>query len=132
MEFVNALYKYDAKEGDKNIKLMKDCINNLLLLIAPLTPHFAEEEWSRLGNKKSIFTADYPTYEERYLVLDETEYGVQINSKMKAKIVLSKNLTKEQIEEAVFADAKIKELLQGQTVVKTIVIPNRLVNIIVK
>ena len=85
-----------------------------------------------MGNKKSIFTADYPVYEERYLVLDETEYGVQINSKMKTRIVLSKTLNAKQIEEAVFADEKIKELLEGKEVVKTIVIPNRLVNIIVK
>ena len=111
---------------------MKECINSLLLLMAPLTPHFAEEEWSRLGNKKSIFTCSFPTHEERYLVLDETEYGIQINSKMKTKMVLSKNLTNAQIEEAVFADEKIKELIEGKTVVKTIIIPLRLVNIIVK
>ena len=132
MEFVNAIYKYDSLPGEKNIKLMKECINSLLLLMAPLTPHFAEEEWSRLGNKKSIFTCSFPTHEERYLVLDETEYGIQINSKMKTKMVLSKNLTNAQIEEAVFADEKIKELIEGKTVVKTIIIPLRLVNIIVK
>ena len=90
MEFVNALFKYDSLEKEKNVKLLKECINNLLLLIAPLTPHFAEELWSRLGNKKSIFNSSYPVYEERYLVLDETEYGVQINSKLKTRIVLSK------------------------------------------
>ena len=72
------------------------------------------------------------SYEERYLVLDETEYGIQINSKIRSKIVLSKNLTTAEIEEAVFADEKIKELLVGKTVVKTIIIPLRLVNIIVK
>ena len=71
-------------------------------------------------------------YEERYLVLDETEYGVQINSKMKTRIVLSKTLTNQQIEEAVLADEKIKPLLEGKTVEKTIIIPLRLVNIIVK
>ncbi|MBE5764424.1 MAG: leucine--tRNA ligase [Clostridiales bacterium] len=132
MEFVNAIYKYDSLDKDKNVKLLKECINTLVLLIAPLTPHFAEEEWSRLGNKKSVFTSSYPTFEERYLVLDETEYGIQINSKIRSKIVLSKNLTNAQIEEAVFADEKIKELIEGKTVVKTIIIPSRLVNIIVK
>ena len=132
MEFVNALFKYDSLDKEKNVKLLKECINNLVLLIAPLTPHFAEELWSRLGNKKSVFTSPYPVYEERYLVLDETEYGVQINSKMKTKIILSKTLTNQQIEEAVLADEKIKPLLEGKTVVKTIIIPLRLVNIIVK
>ena len=132
MEFVNAIYKYDSLDKDKNVKLLKECISTLILLIAPLTPHFAEEEWSNIGNKKSVFTASYPTYEERYLVLDEAEYGIQINSKIRSKIVLSKNLTNAEIEEAVFADEKIKELLEGKTVVKTIIIPLRLVNIIVK
>ena len=132
MELVNAIYKYDSLEKNKNVKLLKECISTLVLLIAPLTPHFAEEEWSLLGNEKSVFSCDFPAYDEKYLVLDETEYGVQINSKMKTRIVLSKNLTNAQIEESVFADAKIKELLEGKTVVKTIIIPLRLVNIIVK
>jgi leucyl-tRNA synthetase len=132
MEFVNALFKYDSLEKEKNVKLLKECINNLLLLIAPLTPHFAEELWSRLGNKKSIFNSSYPVCEERYLVLDETEYGVQINSKLKTRIVLSKTLSNKEIEETVLADEKIKQLIEGKTVVKTIIIPLRLVNIIVK
>jgi len=132
MELVNAIYKYDSLDKNKDYKLLKESASTLVLLLAPLAPHVSEELWSILGNKKSVFLSDYPSYEERYLVLDEVEYGVQINSKMKTRIVLSKTLSKEQIEEAVFADEKIKELINGQQVVKTIVIPNRLVNIIVK
>ena len=132
MELVNAIYKYDSLEKTKDIKLLKDSVATLTLLIAPLAPHFAEELWSKQGNKKSVFTESYPICEEKYLVLDEIEYGVQINSKMKTRIVLSKNLNNAEIESAVFADAKIKELLADKQVVKTIIIPQRLVNIIVK
>ena len=131
MEFVNALYKYDGKE-DKNLRLIKDAVNTLVLLMAPLTPHFAEELRSRTGAKGSIFNCSYPVCDEKYLVLDEIEYGVQINSKIRTKIVLSKNLTKDEIQEAVFTDEKVKELIEGKEVVKTIVVPLRLINIIVK
>ena len=131
MEFVNAIYKYDGLE-EKNLKLLKDAVNTLVLLIAPLTPHFAEELRSRTGVKGSVFNCEYPVCNESYLVLDEIEYGVQINSKMRAKIVLSKNLTKDEIQAAVFADDKVKELIADKEIVKMVIVPLRLINIIVK
>lgn len=132
MEFVNALYKYDSLDKEKNIKLLKDSVSDMILLLAPLAPHFAEELWNLQGNKKSIFTNSYPVCNEEYLVLDEVEYGIQINSKMRSKMTLSKNMSKEEIEKAVLDDPKIQSLLDGSEVVKTIVIPGRLVNIISK
>ena len=133
MELVNAMYKYDAlPDENKNVKLLKETERKLILLLAPMAPHFCEELWSLTGNKKSVFLAEYPVCDEQYLTLDEIEYGVQINSKIKAKIVLPKTYSREQVEQAVLADAKVKELLDGKEVAKIIVIPARLVNIIVK
>ena len=132
MEFVNAIYKYDLLEKEKDIKLLKDAVHTLILLLAPMTPHFSEELWSHEGNKTSVFNAQYPEYNEEYLVLDETEYGVQINSKIRTKIVLNKNLTKEEIQQAVLSNDKVKELIADKEIAKVIVVPLRLINIIVK
>ena len=133
MEYVNALYKYDALEdGKKNVKLMKDCIADLTLLLAPFTPHFAEELWSIAGNKKSVFLSDFPTADKDALVRDEVEYAVQVNSKIKCKITLSGDLSEDEITTAALAEEKIKEATAGCTIAKVIVIPKRLINIICK
>ena len=133
MELVNALYKYDGvPEERKNVALMKEAEEKLIGLLAPMCPHFCEELWSLMGNKKSVFLSEYPVCDEKYLTLDEIEYGVQINSKMKTKLVLSAEATKQEIEAAALADEKVKEAVGNKKVEKIIVIPKRLVNIIVK
>ncbi|MBO4573405.1 MAG: leucine--tRNA ligase [Clostridia bacterium] len=129
MELTNALNKYDNLPV-KNTVLMKEAMKRMVLLLAPCAPHFSEELWSQLGNKSSVFLADYPTFDEKKLVKDEVEYAVQINSRMKAKIVLSKSLSKEDIEKAALADADVIAALEGKPVKKVIVIVNRLINII--
>lgn len=100
-------------------------------MLAPFTPHFAEELWEMTGHKTSVFDEHYPVADESALVRDETEYAVQINSKIKTKMMIAKNLTNEEIQSAVCADPQIAPLLEGKTVKKCIVVPNRLVNLIV-
>ena len=129
MELVNAMTKYEALK-EKNGKLFKEAVKTLIKLLAPCAPHFAEELWEGLGNNTSIFKAEYPTFDPQKLVKDEIEYAVQINSKLKTRITLSKSLSKEQIEEIVLKDENVATALNGATVKKVIVIPGRLVNII--
>lgn len=130
MELVNALKKYEALNKG-NTSTFKNAVQTLIKLIAPFAPHFGEELWSLYGNTTSIFNEEYPLCDEKWLVRDEFEYGIQINSKMRHKIVLSNSLTQKEIEEAVLNDEKIKDLLNGQLPKKVIVILKRLVNIIV-
>ncbi len=131
MEYVSAIYKYDAKEQSvKNVTLLKECINDLLLVLAPFAPHFSEELWSICGNKKSIFLSQYPTFDESALVKDEIELAVQINSKVKAKIIVPQTATDKEIEEIALSNETIKTLLEGKQVKKVIVIKSRLVNVI--
>ena len=111
MELVNALTKYDGLEN-KNNNVFKNCFKTLILLLAPCAPHFSEEIWELLGVKSSIFHTKYPECDESALVFDEVEVAVQINSKMRAKIMIPNNADQD----------TVKEL---------IVVPNRLVNIIV-
>ena len=129
MEYVNALHKYDALES-KNVAFLKDCVRDLLLLMAPFTPHFCEELWELTGGKYSVFDQKYPVCDESALVREETEYAVQINSKIKAKIMIGKDLSKEEIEAAVLADDAIRPFTDGKVIKKCIIVPGRLVNII--
>ncbi|MBQ9709078.1 MAG: leucine--tRNA ligase [Clostridia bacterium] len=130
MEYVNAIYKYDALDAKINASFLKDCVKDLLLMLAPFTPHFAEELWSQCGNRKSIFLTSFPEADASALVKDEIEYAVQINSKMKCKIVLSKDDDETTIKEKVLSEPKIVEATEGKNIAKIIIIPNRLIKII--
>lgn len=130
MEYVNALQKYETA-ATYDAKFFKACVNDFIVMLAPFTPHFAEELWEMTGHKTSVFDERYPVADESALVRDETEYAVQINSKIKAKMMIAKNLTNEEIQSAVCADPQIAPLLEGKTVKKCIVVPKRLVNLIV-
>lgn len=129
MELLNALYKYDSLEK-QNVTLFKDCLTKFLLLLAPCAPHFTEELWEISGNKKSVFYSSYPVCDEKCLVLDEVEIAVQINSKIKAKIMIPSSATNEEIEKLVLSDEKISAETQDKEIKKVIIIPKRLVNII--
>ncbi len=130
MELLNALTKYETLEN-KNVNLFKNCFKTLTLLLAPCAPHFAEEIWEMLGNKSSIFYSKYPVCDESALVLDEVEVAVQINSKMRAKIMLPNEVTEDEIKEIIYKDAKLSQELEGKTIKKLIIVPKRLVNIII-
>lgn len=131
MELVNGLVKYDQL-NDKNVKLMRDTASDLIGLLAPLAPHFAEELNENIGNKKSIFNMPYPKYDESALVKDSYELAVQVNSKVRSKIEVPSDSDDKAIAEIAMNNDAIKPFIDGKTVVKTIVIPKRLVNIVVK
>ena len=130
MEYVNALQKYDALP-EKNVKFFQACIDDLIRMLAPFAPHFAEEMWEQTDHKESVFFETYPLVDESALVKDETEYAVQINSKIRAKMMIGKDLSNAEIQEAVCANPDIAAAIEGKTIRKCIVVPNRLVNLIV-
>ncbi|MBR2871376.1 MAG: leucine--tRNA ligase [Clostridia bacterium] len=129
MELVNALYKYDGIEN-KNANVFKECYKTLILLLAPCAPHFAEEIWEMMGQKFSIFNAKYPVCDESALVQDEVEFAVQINSKMKTKMMIPNGLGEEEIKQLLFKNDKIATEIEGKTIKKLIIVPKRLINII--
>ena len=129
MELVNALYKYDGIEN-KNANVFKECYKTLILLLAPCAPRFAEEIWEMMGQKFSIFNAKYPVCDESALVQDEVEFAVQINSKMKTKMMIPNGLGEEEIKQLLFKNDKIATEIEGKTIKKLIIVPKRLINII--
>ena len=131
MEYVNALQKYDNEVKDKNVAFYKECLQDLVLMIAPFTPHFAEELWEVIGHKSSVFEESYPAVDESALVKDEVEYAIQVNSKMKARLMIPEGLSDEDIQATVCAYPDVAEAIAGKTVKKCIIVKGRLVNLIV-
>ncbi|MEZ4969440.1 MAG: leucine--tRNA ligase [Flavobacteriaceae bacterium] len=102
----------------------------LAVLVSPYAPHIAEELWSKLGYKTSIATAPFPKFEGKYLVESSKEYPISFNGKVRFKLELPADLTKEEIETAVMVHEKTQEQLQGRTPKKVIVVPGKIVNIV--
>ena len=130
MELLNAAGKYDGLEN-KNVTLLKATVKDLILLLAPCAPHTAEELWEIWGGKESVFAQDYPKEDAAALVLDETEYAVQVNSKIVCRAMIANGMTNEEIEEKAKSLPEVQARMNGKAVRKCIVVPGRLVNLIV-
>ncbi len=130
MELVNAVYKYDGL-AEKNYTLLKNTVKDLLLLLAPCAPHFCEELWEQTGGKGSVFEQPYPKEDPNALVLDETEYAVQINSKIVCKMMIENGLSNEEIQQLALSHPDIQEKMAGKSLKKCVVVPGRLINLIV-
>jgi leucyl-tRNA synthetase len=104
----------------------------LVLLLAPYAPHIAEELWHALGHDQSLTYAPWPTYDEAMTRTSEIEIPLQINGKVRAKVMVPADATVEQMEAAGRNHEKINEWLEGKAIVKAIVIPGRMVNFVVK
>ncbi|MBQ1406947.1 MAG: leucine--tRNA ligase, partial [Eubacterium sp.] len=131
MELVNGLYKYKERD-DVNAELLGTAVNDLVILLSPFCPHIAEELWQELGHSEDLVHQAWPVYDESALVKDEIEVIVQINGKLKGKLKVAQGLSREDLEQAVRANEDIKALIEGQNVVKTIAVPGKLVNFVVR
>ncbi|MED3725696.1 leucine--tRNA ligase [Priestia filamentosa] len=122
MVFINECYKTDV--------LPKEYMQGFLKLIAPITPHIAEELWSKLGGSGTISYEAWPAYDESKLVDDEIEIVVQINGKVRAKLKVPAETTREGLQDLAMEDSKVQEQIEGKTVRKVIAVPGKLVNIV--
>lgn len=123
IEYTNHL----TKEG----VTARSAIEPLVLMVAPLAPHLAEELWRRLGHEGSLAHGPFPAVDERYLVDDTIELPVQVNGKVRGKITVAADADKAALEAAALADEKVQAFLAGATPKKVIVVPGRLVNFVV-
>jgi leucyl-tRNA synthetase len=109
----------------------RQILTDLVVLIAPYAPHFAEEIWEKLGNSESVNHALWPKYDEKHLKEDAFIYPISFNGKMRFTIELSAELTKEDIEKAVLAYDKTKQYLENKTPKRIIIVPKKIVNIVI-
>ncbi|WLD92446.1 leucine--tRNA ligase [Alkalihalobacillus sp. AL-G] len=122
MVFINDAYKQDA--------LPKSVMEGFVKLLSPVAPHISEELWEKLGHADTVTYSEWPIYDESKLTENEVEIVVQINGKVKAKLLVPADANKDQLEEIALADGKVKENVEGKTVRKVIAVPGKLVNIV--
>ena len=124
MIFVNAVYK--------NGKCPKEYAEGLIKMLSCITPHMGEEIWSIMGHNDTIAFEQWPVYDEELCKEDTIEIVVQINGKVKAKLNIAVDADKDSVMEMAMSDEKVKESIDGKTIVKQIYVPNKLVNIVAK
>ncbi|MFH1191840.1 MAG: class I tRNA ligase family protein, partial [Candidatus Omnitrophota bacterium] len=109
----------------------KQVFSNLVIMLGPIVPHFAEELWQILGNHKSIFKARWPEYDAGLLVEENVELVIQINGKVRSKIEVPSDISEDKLKELVLQNEKLIPWLEGKPPKKIIVVPQKLVNIVV-
>ncbi|QDW98535.1 leucine--tRNA ligase [Staphylococcus agnetis] len=124
MVFINDCYKAD--------KINKSYIEGFVKMLAPIAPHLGEELWSILGHESTITYQPWPSYDEQLLEGDMVEIVVQVNGKVRAKLEISKNATKEEMEQIALDNENIKGAIEGKEIKKVIAVPQKLVNIVAK
>ena len=131
MEFVNELYRY-KELPDVNEGLINACIEKLVLILSPFTPHVCEEMWEYLGHTGSLYNVGWPAYDESALVKDSVEIVIQINGKVKEKMSVASGLGRDELQKTVMESEAAVRAVDGRNIVKVIAVPDKLVNIVVK
>jgi leucyl-tRNA synthetase len=124
MEFVNEFLSQDVRP--------KSAMESFVLLLSPFAPHIAEELWQALGHQQTLAYEPWPTFDEKYLVESQIEIPVQLNGKLRGKIVVPAQADQAAMEAAAKSDPTIAVQLAGKTIVKTVVVPGKMVNFVVR
>lgn len=130
MEMVNGIYALRNEKISGSV--LKEIFEYLLIMLAPFIPHVTEELWHILGYKESVHLQKWPRYEKKWLIDDELEIVVQVNGKVRAKMVLPRETSKEKMQDAALKEEKVKSHIKGKKIIKIITVPNKLVNIVAK
>lgn len=131
MEAVNSLYKAKEAYGIVKSDAWQQSLEAVVQLMAPFTPHVAEELWNQLGHEDTIHRDHWPSWDEKYLVSDIMKVVVQVNGKVRATIEVSVDSSEEQVLEAVKANEKVATYLSGNSIKKSIYVPGKLVSFVV-
>ncbi len=134
MELVNANYKYnESTEGsERNGSLLKEVTVGLILLLAPFAPHIAEELWETIGGKTTIYSEHWPSFDKALVKEEEIMLVVQVNGKVRDRIMVPADTSKEELEKVALASERAGQFVKGKNITKVVTIPGKLVNIVVK
>ena len=134
MEFVNELYAAEdaIAKGEVPQKLVRDAMRNLVLMLAPFAPFIAMELWTTMGEKGDLLRYPWPTFDPGLIKLDEVELVVQVNGKIRARITVAADASEDTVRTMVLADERVRSAVEGKQIMKVIVIPGKLVNIVVR
>jgi leucyl-tRNA synthetase len=131
MELSNTLSKFNDTT-DTTMAIRQESINILLKTLSPIAPHLCHHLWQELGNTEAIINEPWPSIDKSALNQEEVQIIVQVNGKLRTKLMLTANADKAQVETQALADEKVAKFTDGKTIIKVIVVPNKLINIVVK
>ncbi len=132
MELVNEIHAQEPLGEGARREVVKEVLDFLTLMIAPMAPHLAEELWEMLGHEGGLARSAWPAYRAELTAESQVEVVVQINGKVRGRIVVDAGLDQELLAERALAEPKVSELLGGRSIVKRIVVPDKLVNLVVR
>ncbi len=138
MELINELQNFKANTLDRDIitteskKIFTETLKKMVVMLSPFVPHITDELWRELGGKGHIYDMKWPEHIEELTISDEIEMGVQVNGKLRATLEVSRDISKEELEVLALESPNVKKHIEGKSIVKKIVIPGRIVNIVVK
>jgi leucyl-tRNA synthetase len=136
MELLNALIEFNAEPGKasaSDVFAVREAIEALVVMLAPFSPHVAEEMWSGLGHERGLVeAAPWPAADPELARREELEIPVQVNGKLRARVTVAPDISEADLRAIALADAKVQGFIDGHEVMKVIVVPQRLVNVVVK
>jgi leucyl-tRNA synthetase len=134
MELFNQLSDFTAHPGTASaadVFVIREALEALVVMLAPFSPHVAEEMWAALGHQGGL-QADWPIADAELARREELEIPIQINGKLRSRVITAPDISEEDLKTAALADEKVRALIDGHQVVKVIVVPRRLVNIVIQ
>ena len=132
MELINELHEQEPLDVDVSPVILKRVLQVLVLMMSPMTPHIAEELWQMLGAEGGISRAKWPRYREDLTREEQFEVIIQINGRLRGKILIDDSMTEDETRERALNDPRIKILIDGKPMAKIVVVPKKLVNIVLK
>jgi len=130
MELLNTLSKFND-ESAQGRAVRHEVLNNIVLMLAPIVPHITHQLWQALGNDTTLINQSWPTVDEQALKQDSIEMMVQVNGKLRAKILVASDADKVACETAALNDENVQKFIIDKSIKKIIVVPKRLINIVV-
>jgi leucyl-tRNA synthetase len=138
MELINELQDFKANILDKNEmtseskKVFTETVRTMVVMLSPFVPHITDELWKELGETGYLFQTEWPTHVEELTISDDVQIGVQVNGKLRATLDVSRTITKEELEALALAAPNVIKFIEGKNIVKKIIVPGRIVNIVAK
>jgi leucyl-tRNA synthetase len=134
MELVNSLYQVEEKRkppGPETADVMRESVETVIVLLSPFVPHICEDLWEFLGHEQSVAKEPWPQFDEEAIRDEEILLVIQVNGKLRSRVTVGVHASEAEVQEAVLANERIQEILQGQKVKKFVWVPKKLVNLVV-
>ncbi len=135
MELFNQLSDFNvdpARAAPAEVSIVREALESLVLMLAPFAPHAAEEMWEKMGHDGGLMKATWPQADPELARREELEIPIQVNGKLRSRVVTSPDISEEDLRTAALADDKVRALIDGHEVVKVVVVPRRLVNVVIR